>query len=158
MQGEITVDEAYLQCEEICRKASSTFFASFSALPIKKRKAVHAVYALCRYLDDIADGDTRPDVNETDALNQLVIERDTLLRSIHQSKPNNSEEEHKYRLMALVDAKERLTRLFNGDKTATHNEPIFVAMHHVFKQFQFRLDDFETIIEGMEDDLSLIHI
>ena len=26
-------------------------------------------------------------------------------------------------------------------------------MHHVFNQFQFRLDDFETIIEGMEDDL-----
>jgi phytoene synthase len=86
-------------------------------------------------------------------LNQLVLERDKLLRSIHQSQPNNSEEEHKYRLMALVDAKERLNRLFNGDKTATQNEPIFVAMHQVFKQFQFRLDDFETIIEGMEDDL-----
>ncbi len=153
MQREITVEEAFLQCEEICRNASSTFFASFSALPIKKRKAVHAVYALCRYLDDIADGDTRPDVKETEALNQLVIERDTLLQSIHQSKPNNSEEEHKYRLMALVDAKERLTRLFNGDETATQNEPIFVAMHQVFNQFQFRLDDFETIIEGMEDDL-----
>lgn len=153
MQGEITVEEAFLRCEEICRNASSTFFASFSALPIEKRKAVHAVYALCRYLDDIADGDTRPDVKETEALNQLVIERDTLLQSIHQSKPNNSEEEHKYRLMALVDAKERLTRLFNGDKTATQNEPIFVAMHQVFNQFRFRLDDFETIIEGMEDDL-----
>ena len=121
MQQEITVEEAFLQCEDICRKASSTFFASFSALPIKKRKAVHAVYALCRYLDDIADGDTRPEVNETEQLNQLVIERDSLLRSIHQSQPNNSEEEHKYRLMALVDAKERLTRLYNGDKTATHN-------------------------------------
>ena len=153
MQKEITVEEAFLQCEEICRKASSTFFASFSALPLKKRKAVHAVYALCRYLDDIADGDTRPNVEESDELNQLVLERDQLLRSIHQSQPNNSEEEHKYRLMALVDAKERLTRLFNGDKTATQNEPIFVAMHQVFKQFQFRLDDFETIIEGMEDDL-----
>ena len=42
MQQEITVEEAFLQCEDICRKASSTFFASFSALPIKKRKAVHA--------------------------------------------------------------------------------------------------------------------
>ena len=73
MGGEITVEEAFLQCEEICRKASSTFFASFSALPLKKRKAVHAVYALCRYLDDIAGGDTRPEVNETETLNQQVI-------------------------------------------------------------------------------------
>ena len=104
MTREISVEEAFLRCEDICRKASSTFFTSFSALPIQKRKAVHAVYALCRYLDDIADGDTRPNVSETDQLNQLVIERDNLLRSIHQSQPNNSEQEHKYRLMARADA------------------------------------------------------
>ena len=79
MQREITVEEAFLQCEEICRKASSTFFASFSALPLKKRKAVHAVYALCRYLDDIADGDTRPNVEESDELNQLVLERELVV-------------------------------------------------------------------------------
>jgi phytoene synthase len=66
---------------------------------------------------------------------------------------NNSEEEHRYRLMALVDAKERLTRLYEGDETATQEEAIFVAMNEVFKQFSVRLTDFETIIEGMEDDL-----
>ena len=148
-----SVDEAFLECEEICRRASSTFFASFSALPYQKRRAVHAVYALCRYLDDIADGDSHPIVQESQRLHKLVDERNQLLQNIHQTPMNNSEEEHRYRLMALVDAKERLTRLYEGDETATQGEAIFVAMNEVFKEFSVRLTDFETIIEGMEDDL-----
>ena len=148
-----SVDEAFLECEEICRRASSTFFTSFSALPYQKRRAVHAVYALCRYLDDIADGDSHPIVQESQRLHKLVDERNQLLQNIHQTPMNNSEEEHRYRLMALVDAKERLTRLYEGDETAAQGEAIFVAMNEVFKQFSVRLTDFETIIEGMEDDL-----
>ena len=148
-----SIEEAFLECEDICRRASSTFYASFSALPFKKRRAVHAVYALCRYLDDIADGDSHPVVQESEELHKLVEERDLLLKNIHQTSMNNSEEEHRYRLMALVDAKVRLTRLFEGDETAAQGEPIFIAMNEVFKQFPVRLTDFETIIEGMEDDL-----
>ena len=153
MNKTYSIEEAFVECEEICRRASSTFFASFSALPYQKRRAVHAVYALCRYLDDIADGDSHPFIQESDELNILVDERDKLLKSIHQTSMNNSSQEHRYRLMALVDAKERLTRLFEGDETATQGEAIFVAMNEVFKQFPVRLTDFETIIEGMEDDL-----
>ena len=148
-----SIEEAFLECEDICRRASSTFYASFSALPFKKRRAVHAVYALCRYLDDIADGDSHPVVQESEELHKLVEERDLLLKNIHQTSMNNSEEEHRYRLMALVDAKVRLTRLFDGDETAARGEAIFIAMNEVFKQFPVRLTDFETIIEGMEDDL-----
>ena len=153
MQTTKSIDEALIECEEICRRASSTFYASFSALPYQKRRAVHAVYALCRYLDDIADGDTHPVVQESEELTQLVEERDRLLREIHQTSMNNSEQEHRYRLMALVDAKERLTRLYEGDATAAQGEAVFIAMNEVFKQFPVRLTDFETIIEGMEDDL-----
>ena len=147
------IENAFLECEEICRRASSTFYASFSALPYQKRRAVHAVYALCRYLDDIADGDSRPVVQESESLSKLVDERDELLQNIHQTAMNNAPEEHRYRLMALVDAKERLNRLFTGDESATHDEAIFIAINEVFKQFPVRLTDFETIIEGMEDDL-----
>ena len=153
MQTTKSIEEAFIECEEICRRASSTFYASFSALPYQKRRAVHAVYALCRYLDDIADGDTHPVVQESEELTQLVEERDRLLREIHQTSMNNSEQEHRYRLMALVDAKERLTRLYEGDATAAQGEAVFIAMNEVFKQFPVRLNDFETIIEGMEDDL-----
>ena len=79
MQTTKSIDEAFIKCEDICRRASSTFYASFSALPYQKRRAVHAVYALCRYLDDIADGDSHPVVEQSEELIQLVDERDRLL-------------------------------------------------------------------------------
>ena len=67
-----SIEEAFLECEDICRRASSTFYASFSALPFKKRRAVHAVYALCRYLDDIADGDSHPSYKSLKSCTNLL--------------------------------------------------------------------------------------
>ena len=43
--------------------------------------------------------------------------------------------------------------MYEGDATAAQGEAVFIAMNEVFKQFPVRLTDFETIIEGMEDDL-----
>ena len=37
--------------------AGSSFAAGMRVLPRKRRRAIHAVYALCRAVDDIADGD-----------------------------------------------------------------------------------------------------
>ena len=64
------IEEAYLQCQQICKNASTTFYSSFSALGQEKRKAVHAVYALCRWVDDIVDGDEEPIVYTDDELIQ----------------------------------------------------------------------------------------
>ena len=44
-------------CERRAKEASSSFVASFASLPAKKRAAVNAVYAYCRWVDDIVDGD-----------------------------------------------------------------------------------------------------
>ena len=59
MRDEI-IEDAYLVCQQICRNASTTFYSSFSTLGYEKRRAVHAVYALCRWVDDIVDGDEEP--------------------------------------------------------------------------------------------------
>jgi len=58
----LLLNNAYDYCEAVCREASTTFYSSFSALQLEKRKAVHAVYALCRWVDDIVDGDEEPNV------------------------------------------------------------------------------------------------
>ena len=44
----------------ITRSSNTSFYYSFSLLPREKREAIHAVYAFCRYTDDIVDeeGDT----------------------------------------------------------------------------------------------------
>ncbi|MGB2957272.1 MAG: presqualene diphosphate synthase HpnD [Bacteroidota bacterium] len=39
----------------IIRNSNTSFYYSFSLLPKAKREAIHAVYAFCRYTDDIVD-------------------------------------------------------------------------------------------------------
>jgi len=41
--------------EDITRQSNTSFYYSFSLLPKHKREAIHAVYAFCRYTDDIVD-------------------------------------------------------------------------------------------------------
>lgn len=45
----------YKYCEKLIKKSSKTYYKAFVKLPIEKRKAVFAVYAYCRYADDIVD-------------------------------------------------------------------------------------------------------
>ena len=114
---------------------------------------MHAVYALCRWVDDIVDGDDEPNVEVTTELQRQSIERDLLLREIHSGRePANSEEIHMQRLMALVSIRNNLEKASIGD-IKTDDHPIFIALQDVFSKFSIRLQDFETVIQGMEDDL-----
>lgn len=152
MRDEI-IEDAYLACQQICRNASTTFYSSFSTLGYEKRRAVHAVYALCRWVDDIVDGDEEPIVEFTEELLEQTTQRDSFLRELHSnSKPSNPEEVHLQRLMALVAIRNKLQRASLGEINK-NDEPVFIALQDVFKRYTIRLQDFETIIEGMEDDL-----
>ena len=147
------IDDAYLQCQQICKNASTTFYSSFSALGWEKRRAVHAVYALCRWVDDIVDGDEEPTVEISDELTEQTKQRDLILRELHSgSEPSNPQEIHNQRLMALVSIRNKLHQAKEG-KISPNDEPVFIALQDVFTKFSIRLQDFETIIEGMEDDL-----
>ena len=43
--------------EAIVKGASSSFFWGMRSLPLERRRAIYAVYAFCREVDDIADGE-----------------------------------------------------------------------------------------------------
>ncbi len=47
----------YARCARVTRAASSNFYYAFMLLPLERRRALHAVYAFCRFIDDIADED-----------------------------------------------------------------------------------------------------
>jgi phytoene synthase len=144
---------AYDYCEAVCREASTTFYSSFSALQIEKRKAVHAVYALCRWVDDIVDGDEEPNVTETEALRAATDERQRLVDEIHAGKaPVLPPEEHRRRLMALTEIRMKIGQAYQQSITA-NDHPIFIALQDVVARYPIKLNDFETVIEGMEDDL-----
>lgn len=46
-----------IHVEAVVRDASSSFFWAMRSLPLERRRAIFAVYAFCREVDDIADGD-----------------------------------------------------------------------------------------------------
>jgi len=48
----------YARCAEVTRRSSSNFYYAFMLLPVARRRALNAVYAFCRFVDDIADGES----------------------------------------------------------------------------------------------------
>jgi 15-cis-phytoene synthase len=57
----MNVEAAYAECRAISRASGSTFYAGMRLLPSERRNAIFAIYALARRIDDVADGDLRPD-------------------------------------------------------------------------------------------------
>ena len=55
MIGAVTLDESYARCRELNKRYGTTYYWSTYALPRIKRHHVHALYAFCRYADDIVD-------------------------------------------------------------------------------------------------------
>src|SRR5450432_4120506 len=49
------VNVAYEYCRQVTRQTSKTFYWGSAFLPPAKRRAVWAIYALCRTVDDIVD-------------------------------------------------------------------------------------------------------
>ena len=65
--------EDYARCAEITRRASSNFYYAFMLLGAERRRALYAVYAFCRFVDDIAD-----DAGVKDASAMLALWREEL--------------------------------------------------------------------------------
>jgi phytoene synthase len=56
----LTLDQAYDRCEEITRAEAKNFSYGIRLLPTPKRRAMSALYAIARRIDDIGDGDAAP--------------------------------------------------------------------------------------------------
>ena len=50
------VQDAYVECERITREQARNFFYGIRLLPGPKRRAMSAIYAFARHVDDIGDG------------------------------------------------------------------------------------------------------
>jgi phytoene synthase len=55
-----TLDAAYVACDTITRTEARNFHYGIRLLPPAKRRALSAVYALARRIDDVGDGDLAP--------------------------------------------------------------------------------------------------
>ncbi len=86
---------AYRECESLTRSAAGNFYYGIRLLPAAKRRAMCAVYAYARRVDDIGDGRLEP----AEKLRRLAaIERALRELSVHDTDPV---------MAALADARER---------------------------------------------------
>jgi len=53
-----SLDADYERCAEITRRSRSSFYYAFILLTPERRRALNAVYAFCRFIDDIADDES----------------------------------------------------------------------------------------------------
>ena len=88
-----TAEEAYAEVERITRRRARNFAYGIMVLPRPKRRAIAAIYAFAREVDDVADGDL-PAEEKRDRLERL--------RAALDASPNGSA-----MLVALADARIR---------------------------------------------------
>jgi squalene synthase HpnD len=83
----VTVDaaEAYLECERITWSQARNFAYGIRLLPPPKRRALAAVYAFARRIDDIGDGDLAP-ADKATALEAARAQTHALVNAVDNSK------------------------------------------------------------------------
>ena len=65
------LDDSYAYCNRLARRSASNFYFSFLLLPRPKRRAMYALYAFLRHVDDLSDDEHRDVAARRQALFQL---------------------------------------------------------------------------------------
>jgi phytoene synthase len=118
------LESAFEYCREVSWKHAKTFYFATHFLPTPKRRAVHAVYALCRYVDDIVD-------HSEDKLSRKSLTRDKIVMLIN-----------KWR--ADIEA------CYAG---ALIDHPIMIAWHDTLKKYHIPKNLPLELIDGVCMDL-----
>jgi phytoene synthase len=121
----VNADEAYAQCEQITWEQARNFAYGIRLLPPDKRRALAAVYAYARRIDDIGDGDL-PAEKKTTQLEAARQQVHTLVANVKGDAP-----------AALDDT-----------------DPVLVALTDAGKRFPAPLEVFEELIDGCLADVN----
>ncbi len=117
--------EAYAHCRQITREFAKTFYLATRFLPYHKQRSIFAIYALCRFLDNIVD-----------EAEDLVSDK-RLKRAEVQS--------------VLSDWKDQLQMTYEGKATG---HPILLALADVLRQHNIPISLPFQLIDGVEMDLT----
>ncbi|HEY5396786.1 MAG TPA: squalene/phytoene synthase family protein [Trebonia sp.] len=133
----MNTDEAYRQCEQITWEQARNFAYGIRLLPRDKRRALAAVYAFARRIDDIGDGDLPPET-KTAQLEQARDQVHALVAAAKDAKAAND---------AKDDAK-------NGNAGIDDNDPVLVALVDSGTRFDVPLVAFTELIDGCLADVN----
>ena len=74
----MTTEHAYAEVQRLTRQRARNFAYGIMVLPREKRRAIAAIYAFARRVDDIADGDLEPATKRTQLLElRAALDGDT---------------------------------------------------------------------------------
>jgi phytoene synthase len=121
----VNADEAYAQCEQITWEQARNFAYGIRLLPLEKRRALAAVYAYARRIDDIGDGDL-PAAEKT---RQLEAARQQVKTLVAKVKGDEA---------AKLD----------------DTDPVLVALTDAGQRFGLPLEAFEELIDGCLADVN----
>lgn len=158
----LELDVSYEYCARIARRARSNFYYTFALLPLDKRRAMHAVYAYLRELDDIADGpmslewqaaatDEQTLANQaTERLNlALELPRDPLWQDLRfETLPLNLAQQH--RLQRLDLARQQFEAALAGEVRG----PILPALAETIQQYNIPVEYFHAVMCGVAADIT----
>jgi 15-cis-phytoene synthase len=99
----MNTDEAYQQCEQITWEQARNFAYGIRLLPRDKRRALAAVYAFARRIDDIGDGDLPPETKAA-RLEQARDQVHALVAAVKDGNGGNGIDDSDPVLVALVDS------------------------------------------------------
>ncbi len=117
------IDEAYATCRKVTLTFAKTFYFASIFLPKPKRNACYAVYAFCRYVDDLVDSHVRGNGGVVDA---GAVER------------------------AICQWRAALDRVYDGDAADT---PVMIAWADTLGRYSIPRNLPEELIEGVMTDL-----
>jgi phytoene synthase len=162
----LELDVSYDYCAGVARRARSNFYYTFALLPLEKRRAMYAVYAYLRELDDIADG---PMSLEWQALvkNNLsaetlnpdyptVIERLSILRMLPASplwqnlRLDSLDLAKQHRLQRLEAARQQFNAALAGEASG----PILPALAETIKAYNIPAKYFLDVMQGVAADIA----
>ena len=120
--------DAYAYCRRITQESSSNFYHAFRLLTWERHNALCALYAFCRFVDDIADQDQPTSPGE-------------------ETPPQSRKE----RLAQLLNTwREELACCYDGSP----HHPISRALADAARRFPIQQEHLAGIIDGVEMDLS----
>ena len=125
------VMEAYDYCRRVTQRASKTFYWGSVFLPQPKRRAVWAVYALCRIVDDIVDEEMHPDTPQVG----------------HLTGSSDPKRELEYWRTSLEHVYER--------GAIDEKNPVQVAWSDMLERYPVPLAPVLDLLDGVEMDLSI---
>lgn len=116
--------DAYSTCRAITRYHAKTFYMATRFLPNRKQRGIFAIYALCRYIDDMVD------------------EAEDLLRK---------EKIAYYDIKRKLDAwKRKLEDTYNGKE---HDDEILIAFSDVLRRYHIPISLPFELLDGVSMDL-----